>query len=145
MTHNFHSDVDVAVENNAVQVKANNNSKFAKALSGTTCALLKNNIVGVSEGYQKKLDLIGIGYRAQVQDNNLNLTLGYSHPISFSIPEGIMIETPSQTEIIIKGIDKNLVSQVAANIRTWRTPEPYKGKGVRYSNEQIIMKEAKKA
>ncbi len=145
MTHNAHTHVDVVVEDNAVKVKANSNSKFAKALSGTTCALLKNNIVGVSEGYQKKLDIIGVGYRAQLQGKNLNLTLGYSHPIGFTIPEGITIETPSQTEVIVKGIDKCKVGQVAANIRAWRLPEPYKGKGVRYADEQIIRKEAKKA
>ena len=114
-------------------------------MSGTTCALLKNIIIGVSEGYEKKLDIKGVGYRAQVQGKSLNLTLGYSHPISFSIPEGITIETPSQTEVIIKGIDKTKVGQVAANIRAWRIPEPYKGKGIRYSNEQIVRKEAKKA
>ena len=106
---------------------------------------MKNNIVGVSEGYEKKLDIIGVGYRAQIQGKNLNLTLGYSHPISFTIPEGITIETPSQTEVIVKGIDKCQVGQVAANIRAWRSPEPYKGKGVRYTDEKVIRKEAKKA
>lgn len=120
-------------------------SKSAKAQAGTTRALLQNIVTGVSVGYERKLEIIGVGYRAQLQDNVLNLTLGFSHPVNFEIPEGISIETPSQTEVVVKGLDKQKVGQVAANIRAYRPPEPYKGKGVRYSDEQVIRKEAKKA
>ena len=102
-------------------------------------------VTGVSTGFEKKLSIVGVGYRAAVQNKKLNLTLGYSHPVDFDIPEGVTIETPSQTEIVVKGIDKQKVGQVAANIRAYRLPEPYKGKGVRYVNEHIIRKEAKKA
>jgi large subunit ribosomal protein L6 len=102
-------------------------------------------LTGVSEGFQKKLDIIGVGYRAQAQGRKLNLTLGFSHPVVFEIPDGITIETPTQTEILVKGVDKQKVGQVAANIRAYRPPEPYKGKGVKYSDERIVRKEAKKA
>jgi large subunit ribosomal protein L6 len=114
------------------------------AIAGATRAHLANMILGVSKGYDRKLELVGVGYRAAVQGRMLNLTLGFSHPIAFAIPEGITIETPSQTEILIKGIDRQKVGQVAAEIRGFRPPEPYKGKGVRYSGEQITLKEAKK-
>ncbi len=140
-----HSLVTVKHEDNALKFAANNNSISANALSGTTRALLQNIITGVSEGFERKLKIIGIGYRAQVQGKVLNLTLGFSHPVNFEIPEGITIETPSQTEIVIKGMDKQKVGQVAANIRAYRPPEPYKGKGVRYLDEIIVRKEAKKA
>ena len=113
--------------------------------SGTTRAILKNMVTGVSAGFEKKLEVNGVGYRAQVQGRALNLTLGYSHPVSLPIPEGITIETPSQTEIVVRGLDRRLVGQLAANIRAYRKPEPYKGKGVKYTNEIIIRKEAKKA
>jgi large subunit ribosomal protein L6 len=101
-------------------------------------------VLGVSKGFEKKLQLVGVGYRAQVQGKTLNLTLGFSHPVAFPVPDGVTIEAPSQTEIIIKGIDKQKVGQVAANIRAYRPPEPYKGKGVKYADEQIVRKEAKK-
>jgi large subunit ribosomal protein L6 len=114
-------------------------------MSGTTRALVQNMVTGVSDGFQKKLDIVGVGYRAQAQGKNLNLTLGFSHPVVFEIPDGITIETPSQTEILVKGTDKQQVGQVAANIRAYRPPEPYKGKGVKYSDERIVRKEAKKA
>ena len=112
--------------------------------AGATRAHLANMVQGVTKGYERKLELVGVGYRAAVQGKVLNLTLGYSHPIAFDMPEGIAIETPSQTEIVIKGIDKQRVGQVAAEIRDMRPPEPYKGKGVRYAGEQISLKEGKK-
>lgn len=114
------------------------------ALAGTLRASVQNMVIGVVQGFERKLTLIGVGYRAQAQGRKLNLTLGYSHPIAYSIPEGITIETPSQTEILVKGSDKQKVGKVAAEIRSYRSPEPYKGKGVRYADEVIQMKEAKK-
>lgn len=145
MTHQAHNLVSVTQEEDVLKLAARNNSKSANALSGTTRALLQNLITGVTEGFEQKLEIIGVGYRAQAQGKVLNLTLGFSHPVEFAIPEGITIETPSQTEVVIKGVDKQQVGQVAANIRNYRPPEPYKGKGVRYANERIIRKEAKKA
>ena len=145
MQHEVHQLVSVNLEEDKLKFGANNNSKSAKALSGTTRALLQNLVTGVCEGFEQKLEIVGIGYRAQSQGKVLNLTLGFSHPIDFPIPEGITIETPSQTEIVVKGIDKQLVGQVAANIRRFRPPEPYKGKGVKYADERIVRKEAKKA
>ncbi len=118
--------------------------KAAPAMSGTTRANLSNMIKGVVEGYSKKLSLVGVGYRAAAQGKKLNLALGFSHPVDYPIPDGITVETPSQTEIIIKGANKQLVGQVAAEIRGYRPPEPYKGKGVRYVGERVILKEAKK-
>jgi large subunit ribosomal protein L6 len=115
------------------------------AMAGTFRALVNNMVTGVTEGFQKKLSLVGVGYRAQAQGANLNLALGFSHPINHAMPEGITIETPSQTEIIVSGCDKQKVGQVAAEIRAYRPPEPYKGKGVRYSDERVARKEAKKA
>jgi len=114
------------------------------AQAGTARSLLDNMILGVSRGYEKKLQLNGVGYRAQAQGNKLNLTLGFSHPVAYEMPSGISIETPSQTEVVVKGADKQLVGQVAANIRAYRPPEPYKGKGVRYADEVVRRKEAKK-
>ncbi len=145
LSHDVHPLVKVEQEDNELKTTVNNNSKLAKALSGTTRALLQNLVTGVSEGFERKLNIVGVGYRAAVSGKVLNLTLGFSHPVEFQIPEGIAIETPSQTEIIIKGSDKQQVGQVAANIRRYRQPEPYKGKGVRYSDERIIRKEAKKS
>lgn len=117
---------------------------IARTQAGATRAHLANMVLGVTKGYERKLELVGVGFRAQVQGKSLNLTLGFSHPIAFPIPEGITIETPSQTEIVIKGIDRQRVGQVAAVIREYRPPEPYKGKGVRYSGEKISLKEGKK-
>ena len=145
LTHQIHEDVSVSQDDGVVKVSANNESKSAKALAGTTRAIINNLVVGVSSGFERKLEIVGVGYRAQMKGKVLNLSLGYSHPIDFAVPEGVSIETPSQTEILVKGSDKQLVGQVAANIRAFRKPEPYKGKGVRYSDEQIIRKEAKKA
>ncbi|MGM0564344.1 MAG: 50S ribosomal protein L6 [Pseudomonadota bacterium] len=113
-------------------------------MAGTMRALVNNLITGVSEGFEKKLELVGVGYRAQAQGNQLNLTLGFSHPVEYQVPEGITVQTPSQTEVVVSGVDKALVGQVAAELRAYRPPEPYKGKGVRYANERIIRKEAKK-
>ena len=124
-------------------VKPESNNDLAMA--GTFRALVDNMVTGVSTGFQKKLQLVGVGYRAQVQGKNLNLALGFSHPVNFATPEGITIETPSQTEIIVSGCDKQKVGQVAAEIRAYRPPEPYKGKGVRYADERVVRKEAKKA
>jgi large subunit ribosomal protein L6 len=118
--------------------------KAAPAQAGTVRANLNNMIRGVSEGYQQKLSLVGVGYRAQAQGKKLNLALGFAHPVEYAIPDGITVETPSQTEIIVKGADRRLVGQVAADIRRFRPPEPYKGKGVRYTGERVILKEAKK-
>ena len=127
-----------------MQVAARSGSKFSSAMSGTTRAILANMVAGVHTGFERKLELVGVGYRAQAQGNKLNLTLGFSHPVVYNVPDGISIETPSQTEIVIKGTDKQQIGQVAAEIRRFRPPEPYKGKGVRYANERVMLKEAKK-
>ena len=145
MSHRVHDLVSIALENGVINVSANNASQSSNALSGTTRALLNNMVTGVSAGFTRKLEIVGVGYRAQVQGQKLNLSLGYSHPVEYAIPEGITVETPTQTEILIKGIDKQQVGQVAANIRAYRKPEPYKGKGVRYGGEVIVKKEAKKS
>ena len=138
----------VAVQQEGGELKVNpraisNEAKY-RAMTGTMRALLNNMVIGVTQGFQRKLQLVGVGYRAQAQGRVLNLTLGFSHPVEFKVPEGITIETPSQTEIIVRGVDKQQVGEVAAKIRAYRPPEPYKGKGVRYSDETIILKEAKK-
>ena len=140
----LNSEIEVAQEDNQLTVKPRSGSRFAQAMSGTTRALLANMVQGVSEGFEKKLELRGVGYRAQAQGNKLNLTLGFSHPVVYSVPEGVSVETPSQTEVLVKGTDKQKVGQVAAEIRRFRPPEPYKGKGVRYFDERVVMKEAKK-
>lgn len=127
-----------------VQVTAADESQQARAMSGTTRALLANMVTGVSKGFEKKLALVGVGYRAQAAGDSLNLTVGFSHPVSHKMPKGIKVETPSQTEIVIKGIDKQQVGQVAAEIRAYRKPEPYKGKGIRYADERVVLKETKK-
>ena len=136
--------VDVRSEDGLVSVAARSGGKFARAMSGTTRALINNMVLGVSTGFERKLELVGVGYRAQAQGQKLNLTLGFSHPVEYRVPDGVSIETPSQSEIVIKGIDRQRVGQVAAELRKLRPPEPYKGKGVRYADERIIMKEAKK-
>ena len=139
-----HADVEIAREGDVVQLRPAAGDESRYAITGTYRALINNMVQGVSEGFERKLELVGVGYRAQAQGNKLNLTLGFSHPVEYPVPQGITIETPSQTEILVKGIDKQKVGQVAAEIRSYRPPEPYKGKGVRYANEQIIRKEAKK-
>ena len=129
---------------NRLQFTVANESHAANALSGTMRALVANMVHGVTKGFERKLTLVGVGYRAQAQGDKLNLTLGFSHPVVHQMPQGIKVETPTQTEILIKGIDKQVVGQVAAEIRAYRRPEPYKGKGVRYSDETVILKETKK-
>jgi large subunit ribosomal protein L6 len=136
--------VKVAQEGSQITFGTNDDSRFANAMSGTTRALVNNMVQGVTKGFEKRMTIIGVGYRAAVQGKGLNLTLGYSHPVVYPIPEGITIETPSPTEIVVKGADKQIVGQVAAEIRAYRAPEPYKGKGVRYTNEHVVKKEAKK-
>lgn len=140
----LNAEVEVDHGDNKLTVKRRSHSRFATAMAGTTRALLANMVRGVTDGFEKKLELVGVGYRAQAQGNKLNLTLGFSHPVSFNVPHGITIETPSQTEVVIRGVDKQLVGHVAAEIRSFRPPEPYKGKGVRYADERVILKEAKK-
>ena len=135
--------VSVVQADKRLEVKYSD-SGAARTYAGSTRAHLANMVHGVTKGYEKKLELVGVGFRAQVQGKTLNLTLGFSHPVNFPIPEGITIETPSQTEIVIKGVDCQKVGQVSAEIREIRPPEPYKGKGVRYANEQISLKEGKK-
>jgi large subunit ribosomal protein L6 len=137
---------DVAVEKveNRVQFKAAGNSRQANAMSGTLRAIVANMVTGVTKGFEKRLTLVGVGYRAQAQGDKLNLTLGFSHPVAHPMPKGIKVETPTQTEIVIKGMDRQVVGQVAAEVRAYRSPEPYKGKGVRYTGEQVVIKETKK-
>ncbi len=139
----MHPTVSIAENDGQYQVEPKTDKDMAMA--GTFRSLIDNMVTGVSDGFQKKLQLVGVGYRAQMQGNKLNLSLGFSHPIEYLAPEGVTLETPAQTEIIISGCDKQKVGQVAANIRAYRPPEPYKGKGVRYSDERVVRKEAKKA
>ncbi len=139
-----HDHVSVTQEGNEIKVSPASAQTGDFAMAGTMRSLLNNMVHGVSQGFERKLELVGVGYRAQAQGKQLNLTLGFSHPVEYAIPEGITIETPSQTEILVKGIDKQKVGQVAADIRAYRPPEPYKGKGVKYSDEHIVRKEAKK-
>jgi large subunit ribosomal protein L6 len=137
-------DVQVSRVENRLEFKMSGSSGQANAMSGTFRALVSNMVTGVSTGFEKKLALVGVGYRAQAQGDKLNLTLGFSHPVVHQLPNGVKAETPTQTEIIIKGADRQQVGQVAADIRAYRSPEPYKGKGVRYVGEQIVLKETKK-
>jgi large subunit ribosomal protein L6 len=138
------SDVSVALNDGVMTFAPVGASIQANAMAGTLRALVNNMVQGVSKGFEKKLLLVGVGYRAQVQGDALNLTLGFSHPVVHKMPAGIKVETPTQTEIVIKGIDRQVVGQVAADVRAYRPPEPYKGKGVRYSDEVVIKKETKK-
>ena len=140
----LHQLVEISQEDDQIKFQASEGTKKSRALAGTFRSLVNNMVIGVSNGFQKELELQGVGYRAQAQGKKLNLTLGFSHPVVYEIPEGIEIETPSQTQVIVKGIDKQLVGQVSAEIRAFRPPEPYKGKGVRYLNEYVKRKEAKK-
>ena len=136
--------VKIVQDGNVLKVEKADGSREANVVAGSTRTHLANIVQGVSKGYERKLELVGVGYRAQAQGKNLNLTLGFSHPVVYTAPEGVTIETPSQTEIIIKGSNIQQVGQVAAEIRAFRPPEPYKGKGVRYAGEKIELKEAKK-
>ena len=144
LTINVNTAVEVVVDGNVLRTNPRDGFEGANAQAGTARALLNNLVVGVSEGYTRKLELVGVGYRAKAEGKVLNLSLGFSHPVAFEVPAGITVETPSQTEVLVKGADKQLVGQVAANIRAYRKPEPYKGKGVRYANENVRRKEAKK-
>ena len=144
LTQRLEGSVKVQKEGDQLIFKAGSDSDFSDAMSGTIRALVANMVVGVTKGFQKKLTLVGVGYRAQAQGDKLNLSLGYSHPIVHAMPQGIKVETPTQTEILIKGLDKQLVGQVAAEVRSYRPPEPYKGKGVRYADERVVIKETKK-
>jgi large subunit ribosomal protein L6 len=144
LTQPLRRDVKVAKEGDALTFNVADESDEANAMSGTLRALVHNMVTGVTKGFEKRLTLVGVGYRAQAQGDKLNLTLGFSHPVVHRMPKGVKVETPTQTEIVIKGLDKQLVGQVAAEVRAYRPPEPYKGKGVRYANEQIVLKETKK-
>ena len=145
LTHTLHSLVQLDREDNLLRFSAQDDSKSARSLAGTTRAIIQNMVTGVSEGFEIKLEITGVGYRAQASANSLSLSLGFSHPVELVIPDGITVETPSQTQIVVRGADRQKVGQVAADIRSYRPPEPYKGKGVRYADEQILRKEAKKA
>jgi large subunit ribosomal protein L6 len=138
------AEVEIKQGDNVLNLSPRSGSRFATAITGTTRSILANMVEGVTSGFERKLELVGVGYRAQAQGNKLNLTLGFSHPVIYDVPDGISVETPSQTEIVVRGSDKQKVGQVAAEIRRFRPPEPYKGKGVRYSDERVQIKEAKK-
>jgi large subunit ribosomal protein L6 len=136
--------VNVTSDAGVLKVAPANDSTAANAMSGTIRALLANNVNGVTKGFEKKLNLVGVGFRAQAAGQKLNLQIGFSHPVVKDMPEGIKVETPSQTEILIKGTDRQVVGQIAAEVRAFRPPEPYKGKGIRYSDERVVLKETKK-
>jgi large subunit ribosomal protein L6 len=139
-----HSEVEVVNDDSGLAVSPRSGSRFARAMVGTTHSLISNMVTGVSAGFERKLRLVGIGYRARVEGKKVHLSLGFSHPVVHVVPEDVTVEAPTQTEILVKGIDKQKVGQVAAELRKYRPPEPYKGKGVRYDDEQIVLKEAKK-
>ena len=138
------SGVAVKQDDDKIVFSVTDESQHANAMSGTMRALVSNMVLGVSKGFEKKLYLVGVGYRAQAQGDKLNLSLGFSHPVVHQMPKGVTVQTPTQTEIVIKGVDKQQVGQVAAEVRAYRSPEPYKGKGIRYSDETVILKETKK-
>lgn len=144
MSFNLHEGVQIEIDGNIIKVKWDDAVKNSRAQAGTARACINNMVTGVSSGFEKKLTLIGVGYRAQVQGKKITLSLGFSNPVEYIAPEGITIEAPSQTELVVKGSDKQQVGQVAAEIRSFRPPEPYKGKGVRYADEYVARKEAKK-
>ena len=144
LTLELNPEVELKQEDSTLMVAPRSGSRFATAIAGTMRSLLANMAKGVTDGFERKLELVGVGYRAQAQGNKLNLTLGFSHPVEHIVPEGVTVETPSQTEIFVRGADKQKVGQVAAEIRSYRPPEPYKGKGVRYADERVVIKEAKK-
>lgn len=144
LTLNLHPSVSVKQDAGVLSVSANDGAKQSRAMAGTTRSLVNNMVVGVSQGFEKRLQLNGVGYRAKANGRTLNLTLGFSHPIDYELPEGVTADTPSQTEVVVTGVDKQKVGQVAAEIRAFRAPEPYKGKGVRYAGEQVRRKETKK-
>ena len=145
LSFNINQNLNVIVEDNNVRVERTNEEKFTKSIHGTTTAIIKNMLVGVSEGFKKELELNGVGYRVSVSGKTVTLNVGYSHPVDYILPEGISAEAPSNTSLIISGIDKQIVGEVAANIRKVRKPEPYKGKGIKYKDEVIRRKEGKRA
>ena len=145
MTLEIHGDVEINQEENSISFSPNKDTKESLAITGTMRALTANYMKGVVEVFEKKLEINGVGYRANLEGNSINLSLGFSHPIKHELPEGVTAELPSNTEIILKSMDKQLVGQVAAEIRDYRPPEPYKGKGIKYADERIIRKESKKA
>lgn len=140
----LNSEVELKQNDNVLSFAPRSGSRFATAVAGTMRSIIANMAQGVSEGFERKLELVGVGYRAQAQGKKVNLSLGFSHPVEYTVPDEITVETPSQTEIVIRGADKQQVGQVAAEIRRFRPPEPYKGKGVRYAGERVVLKEAKK-
>jgi len=144
LNHHLTADITVVHEGDSLLCSANDASKQSNAMSGTIRAVLANMVQGVTKGFERKLLLVGVGYRAQAVGDTLNLTLGFSHPVAYVMPEGVVVTTPTQTEVVLKGADKQRVGQVAAEIRAYRSPEPYKGKGVRYSDEVVALKETKK-
>ena len=144
MQHHLHDLVNVNHQGGVLEMSTNSNSKLAHALVGTTRAVLQNIVTGVHVGFERKLIIIGIGYRVQTKGNHIDLALGFSHPVKIAVPDGITIDVPSQTEVVVRGIDKQKVGQVAADIRAYRPVEPYKGKGIRYADEKVVKKEAKK-
>ncbi len=144
MTQRLGSDIRLEHDGDKLACHANNESAQANAMSGTIRALVANMVEGVTKGFERKLTLVGVGYRAQAQGDKLNLALGFSHPVVHQMPKGVKVETPSQTEIILRGTDKQQIGQVAAEVRAYRSPEPYKGKGVRYADEKVVLKETKK-
>lgn len=144
MSMTLHDSVEMNVDGSTVTFAGKDGCDDGWAKAGTMRAVIGNMVTGVSQGFERKLELVGVGYRAQAKGKTLGLTLGFSHPVDYAVPEGITIETPSQTEIVVKGFDKQKVGQVAAEIRAYRPPEPYKGKGVRYSDERVLRKETKK-
>lgn len=144
LSFNFNPSVGISINDNVIKMEWDKADKDSIAQAGTARAIVNSMVLGVSDGFEKKLSLIGVGYRAQAKGNVLSLSLGYSHPVEFEVPAGVTVETPSQTEIVVKGSNKQLIGEVAAKIRAYRPPEPYKGKGVRYSDENVAKKEAKK-
>lgn len=144
LSHSVNPLVSIKREGDQLLVETSNDSIASNAMSGTLRALVANMVHGVSKGFERKLNLFGVGYRAQAQGDKLNLTVGFSHPIAHPMPKGVKVETPTQTEIVIRGIDKQAVGQVAAEVRAYRPPEPYKGKGIRYADEKVVLKETKK-
>ncbi|HEY8354038.1 MAG TPA: 50S ribosomal protein L6 [Methylophilaceae bacterium] len=144
LNHPLSDAVQLERDGNVITVKAANDSQHSRAMSGTIRALLANMVHGVSQGFTRKLTLVGVGYKAQAQGSTLNLDLGFSHPINHKMPEGVTVQTPSPTEVVLTGYDKQVVGQVAAQIRAYRQPEPYKGKGIRYADEVVVIKETKK-
>ncbi len=139
-----HSEVEITNDESGLSVSPRSGSRFSRAMAGTTRSLISNMVTGVSSGFERKLRLVGVGYRARIEGQKVHLSLGFSHPVEYQVPDGVTVEAPSQTEMIVKGIDKQQVGQVAAELRDFRPPEPYKGKGVRYADERIVLKEAKK-